>query len=246
MKAIDLVKIKNFLKDIIYVALVYLIFTIFFFQSFHIPSSSMEPTLEVGDRLMVNKFAIGHNRYSFYGDPEFISEGRLWGGSLERGEIAVFTLPYRNHTDFIKRVIGLPGDRIQVKSGRLYINGDLIDRKFIRDVAYKDYHGTQKRAKEYIETLPGGITHTIYEQSDSARMDDTPLYVVPEDHYFMMGDNRDESADSRELFNMGYVHRKYIMGNASITTFSFYDCDQGKPVACLGPIPYGRFLNWLN
>ena len=237
---------KAFFKDILFVVVVYMIITTFAYGAFHIPSSSMEPTLEVGDRIFVAKYPYGYNRFTFPFDPEVLPEGRLFDEAPERGDIVVFTLPHRNDTDFIKRVIGLPGDIIEVRSGRLYINGSLVKRELVREVSFTSYEGIPTRASEYIETLPNGVEHRIYERSDRGRGDTFDAYKVPENHYFMMGDNRDSSADSRDLTNMGAVHKKYLVGRADITTFSFYDCDQGKDIACLWVIPVGRFFNILD
>jgi len=236
------------IKDIVVIFACWLLFTTFAWGAFHIPSSSMEPTLEVGDRIFVSKFAYGYNRYSYPFDPEFTSESRMLEGAPERGDVAVFTLPYKNDTDFIKRVIGLPGDTVEVRRGRLYINGRLVDRRFIREVVYTTYQGQQARAKEYEETLPDGTKHRIYERSDNFPYDNTPIYKVPADHYFMMGDNRDRSEDSRArgINPMGFVHKKYLVGRADVTTFSLYDCDQGKDVGCFIGIPYGRFFNVID
>jgi len=235
----------SFIKDILTIAVFYLVFTTFAWGAFHIPSGSMEPTLEVGDRIFVSKLAYGYNRYSFPFDPKFIPEQKIFSDAPERGNVAVFTLPRRD-TDFIKRVIGLPGDTIQVSGGRLFINGSMVKRTFIRDVNYKDYNGIDRRVKEYEEELPGGVKHRIYERTDQGPMDNTSLYVVPIGHFFMMGDNRDGSSDSRVLSDMGYVKQEYIVGRADITTFSLYDCDQGKDVVCPLGIPFGRFFNSLN
>lgn len=233
-------------KDLLSIAGFYLVFTTFAWGAFHIPSGSMEPTLEVGDRIFVSKLTYGYNRYSFPLDPGFIFEDKVFSDMPERGDIAVFTLPYRNNTDFIKRVIGLPGDTLQVSGGRLFINGTMVKRTFIRDVNYQDYNGIDRRVKEYEEELPNGVKHRIYERTDQGPADNTPLYVVPVGHYFMMGDNRDGSADSRILSDMGYVKHEYLVGRADVTTFSLYDCDQGKEIFCPMGIPLGRFFNGLN
>ena len=236
------------LKDIVVIIAFYLVFTTFAWGAFHIPSSSMEPTLEVGDRIFVSKFAYGYSRYSFLSDPKFISEGHFLESKAERGDVVVFTLPYKQDTDFIKRVIGLPGDTIQMQQGRLFINGKIVPRRFVREVQYTSYEGYNIRAKEYDETLPGGVKHRIYERTDSGNSDNTRIFKVPADHYFMMGDNRDASADSRYRGPnpMGYVHKKYLVGRADITTFSLYDCDQGKDIGCFVGIPYGRFFNSIK
>jgi len=167
------------LKDLAVFILVYLLFTTFGWGNYHIPSSSMEPTLEVGDRILVSKLVYGYNKYSFPFQAVPI-EKRIFDGEPKRGDVVVFTLPYRNNTDFIKRVIGLPGDTVQMKKGRLYINGTIVPRTLIREVNYTDYMGAQRRVKEYEETLPGGMKHRIYEQTDKGDMDTTMLYLVPE------------------------------------------------------------------
>jgi signal peptidase I len=235
-------------KDLVAIVAFYFIFTILAWGAFHIPSSSMEPTLEVGDRIFVSKFAYGYSRYSLPFDPTFASENHVLESPAKRGDVVVFTLPYKQSTDFIKRVIGLPGDTIQMQQGRLFINGKIVPRKLVRNVHYTSYEGHDIRGKEYVETLPGGVKHRIYERTDSGWADNTRLFKVPADHYFMMGDNRDNSADSRYRGPdpMGYVHKKYLVGRADITTFSLYDCAQGKDVACFLGIPYGRFFNSIN
>jgi len=233
-------------KDLAAIVGFYLLFTTFGWGAFHIPSGSMEPTLEVGDRIFVSKLAYGYNRFSFPFDPEFLFEDRVFDDAPKRGDIAVFTLPYKGGEDFIKRVIGMPGDTIQMKKGRLYINGTLVPRTLMREVNYTDYNGVDRRVKEYEEELPGGLKHSIYERTDRGMSDNTPLYVVPVGHYFMMGDNRDGSADSRIINDMGFVKHTYLVGQADITTFSLYDCDQGKDVFCPIGIPLGRFFNSLH
>jgi signal peptidase I len=236
--------IKQFIKDILFVAVFYILFTTFAWGSFHIPSGSMEPTLEVGDRIFVSKFAYGYNQYSFYFDPPILKE-RILSSNPQRGDVAVFTLDRRGEsTDFIKRVIGLPGDKIMMRNGRLFINDKLIERNLIRKVTYTSYLGGERRVNEYEETLPNGVKHRIYEETDQGRYDNTRLFVVPENHYFMMGDNRDGSNDSRGT--LGFIDLNNFVGEANITTFSLYDCDQGKEIGCLGPIPYGRFFNSID
>ena len=236
----------SFIKDIAFIAVVFVVFATFVAFSFHIPSGSMEPTLEVGDRIIVTKFDYGYSRYSAFFDPTFLPEDHVWEDAPERGDVVVFTLPYRNNTDFIKRVIGLPGDRIQMQAGQLIINDVIVPRSLVREVDYTSYLGANYKVSEYDETLPNGVVHRIYERSDTGPLDNTGIYIVPPDHYFMMGDNRDGSADSRVLQDMGYVHKKYLVGKARFTTFSLYDCDQGKEITCALGIPFGRFFNGIN
>lgn len=234
--------IKVIIKDIVSIAVIFILFLSFGYASFHIPSGSMEPTLEVGDRVFVSKFAYGYNQYSIPFDPP-IGEDRIFYDAPERGDVAVFTLPHDDNKDFIKRVIGLPGDRIEMISGRLYINDEMVKRELIGQLKYTNYRGTPTTVWEYDETLPNGIIHRIYEVNDSGDRDNSPLIVVPEGHFFMMGDNRDHSADSRS--DMGPVKKEYLVGRAEFTTFSFYDCDQGKEVTCKMGIPFGRFFRGL-
>jgi len=238
----------SLLKDLGVIVLFYLTFTTFGWGAFHIPSSSMEPTLEVGDRIFVSKFAYGYNRFSFPFDPSFMFENKILSDAPERGDVVVFTLPHKGGVDFIKRVIGLPGDTVQMNEGRLYINGAMVARRHVRDVNYTSYEGQDIHAKEYEETLPNGVKHRIYERTDRGTLDKTRLFKVPAGTYFMMGDNRDGSADSRAtgLDVMGFVKQKFLVGRADITTFSLYDCDQGKDIGCFIGIPYGRFFNSID
>ncbi len=185
-------------KTIFWAGLIAILIRTFLFEPFSIPSGSMIPTLLVGDFLFVSKSAYGYSRYSFPFAAAPI-EGRLWSTLPERGDVVVFRPPGEPGTDFIKRVIGLPGDRIQVRGGRLVINGEIVPRQAIADYQDPDnpYLGG---APAYIETLPGGRQHLIIEsEGDRGPLDDTPTYVIPAGHYFMMGDNRDRSNDSRVL-----------------------------------------------
>jgi signal peptidase I len=235
-------QIKLIAKDLAVVVIIFILISTFSFQSFHIPSGSMEPTLEVGDRVFVSKFSYGYNRFSIPFDPP-IGDGSIFYDAPERGDVTVFTNPTDDFKDIIKRVIGLPGDSIQMKNGRLYINGEIVKRELVRRVVYTNYRGDATSALEYDETLPGGLVHRIYERGDSNSLDNTPLIVVPAGHFFMMGDNRDSSADSRTP--MGPVRKEYLVGRAVVTTFSLYDCDQGKDIPCKFGIPFGRFFKGL-
>lgn len=189
------------------------------YEPFNIPSGSMKPTLLVGDYLFVSKFSYGYSRYSVPFSPPLF-EGRIWDREPERGDVIVFKLPSDNKTDYIKRIIGLPGDTVQVRSGRLYINGTLMDRKRLGEVIETDQYGDTKRLVEYEETLPGGLKHHIFEESDTAPLDNTTVYTVPDNHYFLMGDNRDNSQDSRVTALVGPVPYENIVGRAERIFFS--------------------------
>ncbi len=189
------------------------------FEPFNIPSTSMKPTLLVGDYLFVYKPEYGYSRFSFpFGLAPM--QGRVWGAEPERGDVIVFAQPANTYVSFIKRVVGLPGDRIQVRNGRLYINGDIIPREFVTKTVETDETGNEVEMTEYIETLPGGVIHSIYEETDNAPLDNTEEYVVPEEHYFVMGDNRDNSQDSRVKSMVGFVPLENIVGRADFLFFS--------------------------
>ncbi len=167
-----------------------------FLEPYNIPSSSMVPTLLVGDYLFISKYSYGYSRHSFPFSLPLVPKGRVFADEPERGDVAVFKVPTDNKTDYIKRVIGLPGDKVQLIGGRLYINDTLVPRTPQGSQTVRTEAGFQTYNR-YEETLPGGIKHLIYELSDDKMTDDTDPVYVPQGHYFMLGDNRDNSADSR-------------------------------------------------
>ena len=190
------------------------------FEPFNIPSGSMEPTLLIGDYLFVSKFSYGYSTYSLpYGIHLF--SGRIFGSEPKRGDVVVFKLPRDPQVDYIKRIIGLPGDRIQMKNGILNINGEPVKRERVQDFVDTE-NGTLNRTTQYIETLPNGVRHPILEISDDGPLDNTGVYVVPPDHYFAMGDNRDNSLDSRVQgpTGVGFVPAENLVGHAEILFFS--------------------------
>ncbi len=213
-------EIGEFFRTAVIAVLLAVFIRTFFYEPFNIPSGSMKPTLEIGDYLFVQKPAYGYSRYSFpFGLAPL--EGRVWSETPERGDIIVFKIPSNPYGDpFIKRVIGLPDDTVQVKNGRLYINEKLVPREPLglrKDV--DEVRGVTTMT-EYIETLPNGVMHSIYEEGDDRPLDNTPKYTVPEDHYFMMGDNRDNSQDSRVASVVGFVPFENLVGRADFLFFS--------------------------
>jgi signal peptidase I len=196
-----------------------LIIRTFLFEPFNIPSGSMIPNLLVGDYLFVSKYSYGYSRYSFpLGMGGF--DGRFAESTPLRGDVVVFRLPSNTSVDYIKRVVGMPGDTVQMVNGRLYINDEMVPREAVAMNEYDNGAGGRARVTEYIETLPGNIKHSIYEESDDHALDNTEKFVVPENHYFMMGDNRDNSRDSRVMSDVGYVPFDNFVGRADFIFFS--------------------------
>ncbi len=207
-------------KTVIYAGLIAIVIRTFFFQPFNIPSASMEATLLVGDYLFVEKFSYGYSRYTFpfggwpFGDK---MQGRYFAHEPTRGDVIVFKYPQDNSTDFIKRLIGLPGDTIQMKQGTLYINDKAVPKKRIADYV-ETIDDEQHHVPQYEETLPNGVTYKTLDRDPDGALDTTEAFHVPAGHYFMMGDNRDNSDDSRAA--VGYVPAENLEGKAEIRFFS--------------------------
>jgi len=210
---------KETVKTIVFAGLIAVAVRSFGYEPFNIPSGSMKPTLLVGDYLFVSKLSYGYSRYSLpKGLPLF--SGRVLFSEPERGDVAVFRKPTDTDTDYIKRLVGLPGDTLQVIGGILHINGVAVQRRRVDDYLADNGYGSTRRVTRYIETLPGGREHYILESNgDTALGDDTPEFKVPEGHYFGMGDNRDNSRDSR-FADVGYIPRENLVGRAEVLFFS--------------------------
>ena len=205
------------------------------FAAYHIPSESMVPTLEVGDKVVVNKSAYGFSKHSVwipgFASLPFGSDGRLFGKLPERGDVVVFKHTRQNMV-MIKRVIGLPGDTISVRNGQLYVNDAPAPRTPVEQYAYREHRGNVAQVNQYDELLPNGFSHVIIEQSDRTRYDSVGPFRVPEGHLFMMGDNRDRSFDSRELSNLGFVPVSNLMGKANLILLSTYSCKKEDGLKC--------------
>ena len=187
------------------------------FQPFSIPSGSMRPTLLEGDYLFVTKWAYGYSKHSLPFSPD-IYDGRIWGSEPTLGDVAVFKYPPDPSLDYIKRVVGLPGDTVQMKGGQLFINGEAVKREKVGTIDDIDITEESRPVDVYQETLPNGVTYRTLDLRQGTVGDDTREFTVPEDHFFAMGDNRDNSADSR--FAVGFVPMENLVGRANYVFFS--------------------------
>ena len=258
-------KTREWFNTIFYGVLIAIVFRSLLLEPFNIPSGSMIPTLHVGDHIFVEKWEYGYSRYSFPFGSWKLWNGRFFATEPNVGDVIVFRNPVNEGQDYVKRLIGLPGDTVQMIKGRLYINGEMVKRdnprpyivamlpKSMRSVGYykdnmsikgnkiwldnepapfnytieyksdrycREYAGACGVFKmtEYDETLPNGVVHSIIEASDDAPLDNTELFTVPEKHFFFMGDNRDNSADSRA--HIGAVSRDNVLGRVWFVWYS--------------------------
>jgi signal peptidase I len=213
-------ELRETIVVIVEALLIALIFRTFLYQPFSIPTASMQSTLMIGDYFIANKFTWGFGKYSFPIALPF--NGRVFGGTPERGQVAVFRNEITGE-DYIKRIIGLPGETIQMREGRLYINDAQVEREQVGTAQDTDSEMRTIPVTVYRETLPNGVSHTIQEIADNGPLDNTAEYIVPAGHYFMMGDNRDRSQDSRVLSQVGYVPFDAFIGKAEARFFSIKD-----------------------
>lgn len=202
-------------RTIVYAILIAVVIRTFAYEPFKIPSESMLPTLKIGDYLFVSKFSYGYSKHSFpYSLGPF--SGRLPAGAPMRGDVAVFKKPIGEPVDYIKRIVGLPGDRIQVIDGMLHINGEAIRREKVDDYQDVDKYGNHRRITQYRETMPNGTRYMTLDYRTNGYADNTGIYTVPPEHYFAMGDNRDNSQDSRFLNDVGFIPAENFVGRAEI------------------------------
>ena len=211
-------KIIDNIKTLFYALLIALFIRSFFFQPFYIPSSSMEPNLLIGDRLFVSKYSYGYSQHSFPFSPKIFT-GRILKKTPKRGDVVVFKTPADNRTDYIKRLIGLPGDKVQIINKDLYLNGIKIEKKQVETSLNINCGGEILKVDVYEETLPNGTKYLAVYRKDGT-MINSDVFIVPNDHYFFLGDNRDCSKDSRFLSSVGYVNFNNLVGKARIIFFS--------------------------
>jgi signal peptidase I len=243
------------LRTLVYAGLIAVFVRTFLFESFNIPSGSMIPTLLVGDYLFVSKYEYGYSRFSLPFSPDLF-EGRVAGHVPRRGDVAVFRFTQDTSIDYIKRIVGLPGDHVQVKGGELFLNGTEVPRTDLGDYVASDENGTRMEGRRYEEKLPGSagrvpVEHQILKLTDEGQYNNTPDYVVPPGYFFAMGDNRDDSADSRfmgtEPDDLGFVPMQNLVGHAK---FIFFSVDARYPIWEFWEWPmeirWGRILDWVH
>jgi signal peptidase I len=211
--------IWDFGKEIVLTVLFVLVATTALARPYYVPSGSMEPTIQIGDEVLTSKFSYGYSRYSLPFALGPASTTRLFQRLPHRGDVIVFQLPRDPSQTYVKRVIGLPGDRVQMREGHLWLNGRELPLKPDGSALVEGSSGAKVQEPRYLETLPGGRTHPIFKTEWDGPLDNTPVYTVPANHLFMMGDNRDDSLDSRVSAadgGVGFVPMENLVGQAQI------------------------------
>lgn len=233
-------------KTILYALALAMVLRFTIAQPFRIPSGSMQPTLEVGDYIVVTKWSYGYGRFSFAPLEGILPAGRLFGSQPERGDVVVFRPPPDPGRDFIKRVIGLPGDRIQVNNGVLFINGEAVQRESLGVQPFENEDGVIQQIERVRETLPNGVSYITFDRG-ATELDSTRVFEVPVGHYFMMGDDRDNSADSRVSSVVGFVPYDNLVGPAQFVVVSFDNSTSiFRPWTLFSGFRGDRFLKPVN
>jgi signal peptidase I len=217
-------ELVEIVKTVVYALVIAFVIRVLLFQPFTIPSGSMEPTLFQGDYIIVSKYAYGYSRHSLPFSPPLFS-GRVFARQPHRGDVVVFKLPRDDHVDYIKRLIGMPGDRVQLRGGVVYLNGKPLPREELTPTTEMTPFGFPRAVERFRETLPNGKSYITYSYGSDGDVDNTGVYVVPQGQYFFMGDNRDNSQDSRfpEAVGVGYVPFENLVGKADLILLSWND-----------------------
>ena len=235
------------IKTIVFALLIALVLRVLLFQPFTIPSASMEPNLYEGDYIVVSKWSYGYSKHSMpFSLPLF--EGRILGKAPDRGDVVVFKLPRDPKVDYIKRVIGLPGDTIQMRQGKLFINNEPVDDVVVTSEQMSDLFGARSVTK-IRETVPGGRSFMTQDYGTDFELDNTPVFEVPAGHYFMMGDNRDNSIDSRvgTMSGVGMVPEENLVGKAQMVLFSWSPgASLLNPISWFANLRPSRFFQKLD
>lgn len=234
------------IKTVIYALLIALVLRTVLVQPFHIPSGSMLPNLLIGDYIFVSKWAYGYSKHSILFSPP-VGEGRLFGKTPARGDVAVFKAPGHGRRDYIKRVIGLPGDRVQMRHGQLYINRKPVKREELSMGTITGPYGELRKVRRWRETLDNGTSYVTFDMINESAADNTMEYSVPEGHVFMMGDNRDNSSDSRlEADGFAYVPIENMVGKAEVVMFSNTDSlTWWNPISWVMSLRGNRFFHHI-
>lgn len=241
-------EIVEIIKTVFYALVIALFLRVLLFQPFTIPSASMEPTLLEGDYIIVSKYSYGYSRHSIPFSPP-VFDGRVFQRSPQRGDIVVFKLPRDGRTDYIKRLIGLPGDRIQIRNGAVWINGRPLERDALPEAMVDTGYGFSREVARYLEKMENGRAYVTYDFGNDSDVDNAGVYIVPEGHYFFMGDNRDNSLDSRvpTEIGVGMVPAENLVGKAQIILLSWdREASLFKPWTWFLEARPSRFFNILK